>query len=198
MTIGRAAMCTGTFQDIVVVNASKTYTYKGNFVTVSATALQMAWNAKDVTLWSHSSSASTLLASTVASQTITSSTTVTASVASSTQSSTPVLTVGAKAGLGVASLAAFVFLVVILVILVRRRRVKKATASQDDQFPTKPELSADSMKRPKLGTHELAGNNEIYEASGRARPGEADNMNVRAELEGGWQGNEVEARPDRT
>ena len=85
--------------------------------------------------------------------------------------------------------SAFVLIVIIAALVVgyrtgkRRDKGDKPVASEDKVIPRR-ELDAEGTKSY-LHRNELGHDGVLYEVNDQSRPAEADNMNVRAELEGG-------------
>lgn len=92
--------------------------------------------------------------------------------------------IGLGVGLGV-GLPLLVCLGALVYWILRRRRRKNVQTKppMDEPITHKAELHSESKKIP-----ELAEDAHLYEAGGFAKPPEADNANVRAELESDWRG----------
>jgi hypothetical protein len=161
----------------------------------------VAHESSDATLWPSPSSSRALVdvVSTTSSLTLIDTASIaSSSIATSASSSSATvetennqsdLTIGAKAGIA-AAVAIIVAAVVAIVFLLYRRRERKQEISQlkVDNVYTKAELPGES--KPHVELDEAAG---YQEADGSGRPLEADNSNVRAELESDWTGWEAPA-----
>lgn len=92
--------------------------------------------------------------------------------------------VGLGVGLGV-GIPLLICLGAITYWMLRRRRRKNVQAVQPVEEPLagKAELHSESKKIP-----ELPEDATLHEAGGFAKPPEADNANMRAELESDWRG----------
>lgn len=103
------------------------------------------------------------------------------------------LSTGAKAGTGIAVVAVVLSIAAVVAWLLVRRRKRRVPSEKSNQayVDGKAELSGEQSEIHRPPFSELGHEGELAEAGSDARPPEADDRHVRAELDGNWYGHEA-------
>lgn len=102
------------------------------------------------------------------------------------------LSTGATIGVAIGAAAAFVLILSAAIHLFKQRRTRRIAASEP--MGESGELR-DFFTRRKRRWRQVVDTTGLHDIEDKPKPAEADDMNVRAELEGDWRGTEMQAVP---
>lgn len=183
---GDGRSCQSTAQTgFTLLNNTETNTIWS--IVVSGPGISVAWHATDLPLLRENAASSTSEVSS-ASRTVSSFTEAITYPSSpplgTSLTSTSELSTGARAGIGVGAAAAGLIIVLALFIAVKRcRHPERSSLRKDTDIFTKPELPGESKT-----AHAEIFSGDVHEVDGQNKLVEAENSNVRAELESDWAG----------